>query len=230
VEVYREALIPQNAKDIITPYDIVLDCTDNAPTRYLLSDTTAVLSKPLVSGAAMRYDGQLCTYNLPNGPCYRCIFPKPPSPEIVGTCEGSGVLGVVTGTIGTLQALAAIKFIIGQHGTLCLFYNNRELTILDKEERASLLLFSALGFPPFRSVKIRSKSIKCPICNPNGKETIPIEETDYVAFCGGNAPDWEARGLVAGEPGTRISVKVFQFHESAISNVLYTSGSERSTS
>ncbi|PVF95927.1 hypothetical protein CPB86DRAFT_787477 [Serendipita vermifera] len=191
VDIYREALVPQNAKDIISKYDIVLDCTDNAPTRYLLSDTSVVLSKPLVSGAAMKYDGQLCAYNLPpNGPCYRCIFPKPPQPEVVRTCEDTGVLGVVTGIIGNLQALVTIKIITGQ-----------------QEEMPSLLLFSALGFPPFRSVKIRSKSIKCPVCNWNGEGQIPIEQTDYVAFCGGGTPDWEARGLVDGEPGTRISVK-----------------------
>ena len=110
-------LTSQNARGILSEYDIILDCTDNAPTRYLLSDVSVALGKPLVSGAAMKYEGQLCTYNLgPNGPCYRCIFPKPPSPDLVGTCEDSGVLGVVTGIIGSLQALEAIKLVTGQHG------------------------------------------------------------------------------------------------------------------
>jgi adenylyltransferase/sulfurtransferase len=112
-------LTPQNARIVLSQYDIILDCTDNAPTRYLLSDTAVSLGKPLVSGGAMKYDGQLCTYNLqPDGPCYRCIFPKAPAPELMGTCEDSGVLGVVTGIVGSLQALQAIKLIIGQHGII----------------------------------------------------------------------------------------------------------------
>lgn len=107
-----------NAKSILVEYDVLLDCTDNAPTRYLLSDTAVALGKPLVSGAALKYDGQVCTYNLrPNGPCYRCLFPKPPAPEDVRTCEDAGILGTVTGIIGSLQALEAIKLITGQHGT-----------------------------------------------------------------------------------------------------------------
>jgi adenylyltransferase and sulfurtransferase len=117
VEVHPEALTPQNARAVLSQYDIILDCTDNAPARYLLSDTAVLLGKPLVSGAAMKYDGQLCTYNLQSdGPCYRCIFPKAPALEFVGTCEDSGVLGVVTGIVGSLQALQAIKLIIGLHG------------------------------------------------------------------------------------------------------------------
>ena len=96
---------------------MILDCTDNVPTRYLLNDTAIALGKPLVSGAALEYDGQLVTYNLlPNGPCYRFLFPTPLSPQTVGSCEESGVLGVVTGIIGSLQALETINLIIGQHG------------------------------------------------------------------------------------------------------------------
>jgi len=91
-------------------YDLVLDCTDNPSTRYLISDTSRALGIPLISGAAMRYDGQLCTYNYgDSGPCYRCVFPMPPKPESVSTCEDVGVLGVATGVIGTLQAMEAIK-------------------------------------------------------------------------------------------------------------------------
>lgn len=117
VTTYAELFSKANAADIVSKYDIVLDCTDNPPTRYLLSDITCALKKPLVSGAAMRYDGQLCTYNVgADGPCYRCLFPTPPKPENVGTCEEAGVLGVVTGVIGTLQAMEAIKLIIGKNG------------------------------------------------------------------------------------------------------------------
>ena len=108
---------PSNAIKIVEPYDVVLDCTDNPSTRYLLSDTAVLLGKPLVSGAAQRYDGQLCVYNLgEDGPCYRCLFPKAPEPEFAGSCQEMGILGAVTGVVGNLQALEAIKLITGLHG------------------------------------------------------------------------------------------------------------------
>lgn len=115
---YTHALTSENALDVLKPFDILLDCTDNAPTRYLLSDTAVKLGKPLVSGAAQKFEGQLCVYNLgPNGPCYRCLFPKPPTPEMAGSCADLGILGAVTGVIGNLQALEAIKIITDLHGT-----------------------------------------------------------------------------------------------------------------
>ena len=114
---HTHALTPQNALELLTPFDIILDCTGNAPTRYLRSDSAVKLGKPLVSGAAQKFEGQLCTYNLgTNGPCYRCLFPKPPSPEMTSSCAELGILGAVTGVIGNLQALEAIKLIIGLHG------------------------------------------------------------------------------------------------------------------
>jgi molybdopterin/thiamine biosynthesis adenylyltransferase len=117
VDVMTEALGPSNAISLLSQYDLILDCTDNAPTRYLLSDIAVFLKKPLVSGAAQKYDGQLCTYNLgTEGPCYRCLFPKPPAVETTGTCEETGILGVVTGIIGNLQAAEAIKIIAGLNG------------------------------------------------------------------------------------------------------------------
>jgi adenylyltransferase and sulfurtransferase len=117
VNVYDEMISPSNAVGILGHYDIVLDCTDNPPTRYLLSDSAVFLGKPLVSGAAQRYDGQLCVYNLgEDGPCYRCLFPKAPEPGFACSCEDTGILGAVTGVIGNLQALEAIKLITGLHG------------------------------------------------------------------------------------------------------------------
>ena len=131
IDTFNLPLDPTNAEKILKDYDVILDCTDNAPTRYLLSDTSAKLRKPLVSGAAQRLDGQLCTYGLPlkskmddkeggagsdRGPCYRCLFPKPPAPEMAGSCEETGILGAVTGVIGSLQALEAIKIIADLHG------------------------------------------------------------------------------------------------------------------
>lgn len=109
-------LVPSNAITLLKDYDIILDCTDNAPTRYLLSDTAVYLGKPLVSGGAERYGGQVCIYNFgDDGPCYRCRYPAPAAPA--GGCQQTGILGVVTGVIGNLQALQTIKIITGLHGT-----------------------------------------------------------------------------------------------------------------
>ena len=118
VDAITDALTPANARALLESYDVILDCTDNPATRYLLSDTAVLLGKPLVSGAAQRFDGQLCTYNLgPEGPCYRCLFPRPPtSSEAMPSCEETGILGAVTGVIGSLQALEAIKVVVGLHG------------------------------------------------------------------------------------------------------------------
>ncbi|KAI0636161.1 hypothetical protein C8Q77DRAFT_1155867 [Trametes polyzona] len=195
------ALTSANAVELLAPYDLILDCTDNLPTRYLLSDTAVRLGKPLVSGAAQKLEGQLCTYNLPlkvegkeegaeRGPCYRCLFPSPPAPETVGSCEVLGVLGVVTGIIGNLQALEAIKIITGLY-----------------DGKPSLLIFSALGAPPFRSVKLRPRRPSCPACGIEGERSGNIEETDYVTFCGGAQPDWVRSGLEKGKPHRRATPK-----------------------
>ncbi|KII89613.1 hypothetical protein PLICRDRAFT_39723 [Plicaturopsis crispa FD-325 SS-3] len=194
LEPITEGLNPSNAVSLLRNYDVILDCTDNAPTRYLISDTAVAVGKPLVSGAAQKYDGQLCVYNLgPDGPCYRCLFPKPPSPEMTGTCEETGILGAVTGVIGTMQALEAIKIITGQH-----------------EEKPSLLIFSALGVPPFRNIKLRSRRATCPACGDDAQKVGQIEQTDYVQFCGGHTPDWERMGMVDGAEGHRIGAKGFK--------------------
>jgi adenylyltransferase and sulfurtransferase len=125
VDAIVNALTPKNARVLLESYDVILDCTDNPATRYLLSDTAVLLGKPLVSGAAQRFDGQLCTYNLrPEGPCYRCLFPRPPSSEASPSCEETGILGAVTGVIGSLQALEAIRIIIGLHGKFSSFHLN----------------------------------------------------------------------------------------------------------
>ena len=117
IDVITTALTPENALSLLDLYDVILDCTDNLPTRYLLSDAAVALHKPLVSGAAQKYEGQICVYNLGDmGPCYRCLFPIPPPKETLGSCEESGILGVVTGIIGNMQALETIKLISGLHG------------------------------------------------------------------------------------------------------------------
>lgn len=122
VDIHVTSINSTNAISLLSSYDVILDCSDNPPTRYLLSDTAVYLNKPLVSGAAQKLDGQLCTYNMDlgkdngRGPCYRCLFPKPVAPEMAGTCSETGILGAVTGIIGTLQALEAIKIITGLNG------------------------------------------------------------------------------------------------------------------
>ncbi|KAH9958540.1 hypothetical protein BC827DRAFT_1261225 [Russula dissimulans] len=190
VDALADALTPANARALLEPYDVILDCTDNPATRYLLSDTAVLLGKPLVSGAAQRFDGQLCTYNLgPEGPCYRCLFPKPPtSPEAAPTCEETGILGAVTGVIGSLQALEAIRLIVGLH-----------------DEQPCLLVYAALGMPPFRSVKLRKRRAACPACGTEGEKVGKIEDVDYVQFCGGARPDWGSLGLNPGDSESRIT-------------------------
>jgi len=173
VKTYAALINSSNAISIVHSYSVVLDCTDNPATRYLLSDVTCALGIPLVSGAAMRYDGQLCALNLGgNWPCYRCLFPKPPSADSISTCEDSGVLGVVTGVIGTLQAMEAIKIITG----------------INSDADPTLLIFSAQYTPMFRTVKLRRKRPLCLACGGGeGNARKMIEETDYESFCGRSA-------------------------------------------
>jgi adenylyltransferase/sulfurtransferase len=146
VEAMAEGLTPENAIRVITPYDVVLDCTDNAPTRYLLSDSCVALRKPLVSGAAQRFEGQLCIYNLYNtGPCYRCFFPRPPAQDTVGTCADTGVLGAVTGIIGNLQALETIKLLTGFSGEYHHVHVCYILTLFRTNEH-TLVILSAFAY------------------------------------------------------------------------------------
>ncbi|KAJ2920752.1 hypothetical protein H1R20_g16342, partial [Candolleomyces eurysporus] len=191
IDAVTSAITADNALTLLSGYDIILDCTDNVPTRYLLSDTAVALGKPLVSGAAQKFDGQLCVYNLGEfGPCYRCIFPVPPSPSNVGSCEELGVLGAVTGIIGNMQALETIKILTGLHD------NARVMHI-----------YNALSTPPFRTIKLRARREVCPACGTSTEGKASIQTTDYVQFCGGLPPDWEHQGLVEGEKGKRIDAK-----------------------
>ncbi|EMD33301.1 hypothetical protein CERSUDRAFT_108116 [Gelatoporia subvermispora B] len=190
------ALTSSNAESLLSGYDLILDCTDNLPARYLLSDVAVRLGRPLVSGAAQQLVGQLCTYHLPlaegagRGPCFRCLFPRPPAPDLAGSCAELGILGAVTGVVGTLQAVEAIKLITGTH-----------------DGKPTLLMYSALGTPPFRNVTLRARRPTCPACGDEGERVGAISETDYVAFCGGERPDWVSRGLANDSADTRIRAK-----------------------
>ncbi|XP_024880813.1 adenylyltransferase and sulfurtransferase MOCS3 [Temnothorax curvispinosus] len=166
---YKIQLDSKNALDIIRNYDIVIDATDNAATRYLLNDACVLSGKPLVSGSALRFEGHLSVFNYKNGPCYRCIFPKPPPPETVTNCGDGGVLGAAVGTIGVLQALETLKIILDMPDVIS----------------GRLLLFDGME-TKFHNVRLRPKMTDCAIC---GEHRVIHELIDYEKFCGAKAND-----------------------------------------
>ncbi|KAI8944298.1 ThiF family protein [Xylaria longipes] len=189
---HDEHLTPRNAEDVVGAYDVVLDCTDHPTSRYLISDICVLLGKPLVSASALRTDGQLIVLNNPpaaqgsadGGPCYRCVFPKPPPADSVVSCGEGGILGPVVGVMGVLQALEAIKLIAAGIG--------HENESIPKEPLApSLLLFSANSSTPFRSIKMRSRRLNCFACSASSTLTLKELKSgslDYVQFCGVTTP------------------------------------------
>jgi len=160
---HEVALTSENALDIIRGYDIVVDGTDNFPTRYLVNDACVLLNKPNVYGSIFRFEGQASVFATENGPCYRCLYPEPPPPGLVPSCAEGGVLGILPGLIGIVQATEAVKLILGSGEPLI----------------GRLLLYDALAMR-FRELKLR-KNPECPICGPN--RTIH-ELIDYQQFCG----------------------------------------------
>ncbi|KAK7276874.1 hypothetical protein RIF29_18020 [Crotalaria pallida] len=163
---HQEALRTSNALEILSKYDIIVDATDNAPSRYMISDCCVVLGKPLVSGAALGLEGQLTVYNYNGGPCYRCLFPTPPPTTACQRCADSGVLGVVPGIIGCLQALEAIKIAASVGEPLS----------------GRMLLFDALS-ARIRIVKIRGRSLQCEACGEHSTFTQQqFREFDYEKF------------------------------------------------
>lgn len=194
---YREHLSPENAADIVSHYDIVLDCTDHPKSRYLISDICVLLQKPLVSASALRTDGQLMVLNYPakaqgsnsGGPCYRCIFPKPPPANQVVSCGDGGILGPVVGVMGVLQALEAIKLLI--EGLKVSDTSDEELRDSKVLPSPSLLLFAANSPSQFRTVRLRPRRPDCFACSKTGGLTLESMRSgslDYVAFCGFTAP------------------------------------------
>jgi adenylyltransferase/sulfurtransferase len=177
VDVYNEPFTSANAMQIAQDYDILIDGTDNFPTRYLSNDVSVLLGKPNVYGSIYRFDGQVSVFDAREGPCYRCLFPEPPPPGLVPSCAEGGVLGVLPGTIGTLQATEALKLILGIGETL----------------KGRLLLFNALDMS-FDFVNLR-KNPDCKVCGPNPEVT---ELIDYEEFCGVPGHDHE-EGSVGGD-------------------------------
>ncbi len=170
VDVYNEPYTSENALRIAKDYDIILDGTDNFPTRYLTNDVAVFLDKPNVYASIYRFDGQVSVFYAKEGPCYRCLFPEPPPPGLVPSCAEGGVLGVLPGTIGTIQATEALKVLLGIGEPLI----------------GKLLLYNALDMS-FDFVKLK-KNPNCRVCGPNAdiKELI-----DYEEFCGVPSHDHE---------------------------------------
>ncbi|KAJ1512506.1 Molybdenum cofactor synthesis protein 3 [Coelomomyces lativittatus] len=168
-ELYPTALTSTNALEIVKPYDIVIDCSDNVATRYLMNDACVLLNKPLVSGSAIRFEGQLTVYHAHHSPCYRCLFPIPPPSSTVSNCDDVGVLGPITGILGSMQALEAIKYLV--HGR-CNYLG--KLLLLDGNEGT------------FRVIPLRPPQPHCQIC---GTHPVIRQLIDYPEFCGSGYDD-----------------------------------------
>jgi sulfur-carrier protein adenylyltransferase/sulfurtransferase len=163
VRTFEEHLSSENALETIRPYDVVIDGTDNFPTRYLVNDASVLLGKPNVYGSIYRFEGQASVFDARRGPCYRCLYPEPPPPGLVPSCAEGGVLGVLPGLIGVLQATEAVKLVLGIGEPLI----------------GRLLLFDALSLK-FRELRLK-KDPGCVICGTHPTQTGLI---DYPAFCG----------------------------------------------
>ncbi|MEQ8962043.1 MAG: molybdopterin-synthase adenylyltransferase MoeB, partial [Coleofasciculus sp. C2-GNP5-27] len=171
VDLYETRLTSENALDIVKPYDVVVDGTDNFPTRYLVNDACVILGKPNVYGSILRFEGQASVFNYEDGPNYRDLFPEPPPPGMVPSCAEGGVLGILPGIIGLIQATEAVKIILGKGTTLS----------------GRLLLYNALDMK-FRELKLR----------PNPVRPVIEKLVDYEQFCGiPQAKEQEAQRLMA---------------------------------
>jgi molybdopterin/thiamine biosynthesis adenylyltransferase/rhodanese-related sulfurtransferase len=160
---HRERLTQENALELFAPYDVVMDGTDNFATRYLINDACVLLGKPNVHGSIFRFEGQATVFNPPDGPCYRCLFPTPPPPELAPSCAEAGVLGVLPGTVGLLQATEIVKLILGVGEPLV----------------GRLLMYDALG-AEYRELRLK-RDPHCPMCGPGAPTSLDeIEYTDVA--------------------------------------------------
>ena len=156
-------LASHNIYDVMAEYDIIVNGCDNFPTRYLVNDAAVLTGKPVVDGSIFRFEGQATVYVPSEGPCYRCLYPEPPPPGEVPSCAEGGVLGVLPGTVGLMQATEVVKLILGEGKPLI----------------GRVLLYDAMDMK-FRELKLRRDS-KCPVCGDNPTVT---ELIDYQQFCG----------------------------------------------
>ncbi len=168
---HKERLTSANVERIFADYEVVVDGTDNFPTRYLVNDASVFMGKPIVHGSIFRFDGQVTTFMSPNaakklgveaGPCYRCLYPEPPPPHLAPSCQEAGVLGILCGIVGTVQATEAIKILLGKGTTLA----------------GRLLTYDSLKMK-FRELRLR-RAPDCPVCGPKPTITSYI---DYEGFC-----------------------------------------------
>ena len=174
VIIHDEKLVAANAERILEGYDVILDGTDTFSSRYLTNDVSVWLGTPLVYGSVMRFEGQVAVFDASRGPCYRCLFPEPPPPELAPNCAEAGVLGVLPGVIGLLQSTEVLKLILGAGDPLI----------------GRLLVYDALAME-FREFKI-PKDPDCSVCGRSPTITEPI---DYEAFCAAAATEGDASGI-----------------------------------
>jgi len=211
VDVYDEPFTSENAFRIAEPYELIIDGTDNFPTRYLVNDLCVLTHKPNIYGSIFRFEGQVSVFWADRGPCYRCLFPEPPPPGLVPSCAEGGVFGVLPGTIGTLQATEALKVLLG----------------IGRPLIGKLLVYEALSMS-FDELSLK-KNPRCKVCSTEPEVT---ELNDYEAICGvpghdrgdsGLASEWEvepaevSRRLVAGEALQLLDVR--EPHELEISQI-----------
>jgi len=188
IETFETKLTSDNALELFKDFDIVVDGTDNFPTRYLVNDACILLGKPNVYGSIFRFEGQVTVFGMPDGPCYRCLYSEPPPPGLVPSCAEGGVLGVLPGIVGSIQAMETIKLILKSGDSLV----------------GRLLLFDALGMK-FRELKLR-KNPNCPVCGTHPTITKLI---DYYQFCGirgeeADAPDLKVPEMLPTELKARL--------------------------
>jgi len=183
---HEYAVDSSNALELFADYDVIVDGTDNFPTRYLVNDACVLLGKPNVYGSIFRFDGQATVFHPPDGPCYRCLYPVPPPPDLVPNCAEGGVLGILPGLIGVIQATETVKLILGAGKPLV----------------GRLLLYDALEMT-FREMKVR-KNPRCPICGPN--PTIR-ELIDYQEFCGVRGAETASSDGASGDEITPLELK-----------------------
>ena len=210
VDLHETRLSRDNAFEILEPYQVVIDGTDNFPTRYLVNDACVLLGKPNVHGSIFRFEGQVSVFDATRGPCYRCLYPEPPPPGLVPSCAEGGVLGVLPGVIGVLQGIETLKLLLDIGEPLI----------------GRLLLFEALSMS-FRELKLR----KDPACRLCGEQAVIRELIDYEQFCGTAPPSaaeqeeeerWEigARELEqARQRGDMVLVDVREPQEHAIAHI-----------
>ncbi|HTC32819.1 MAG TPA: molybdopterin-synthase adenylyltransferase MoeB [Bryobacteraceae bacterium] len=187
IDRHEVALTSENALDILKDYDIVVDGTDNFPTRYLVNDACVLLKKPNVYGSIFRFEGQATIFAYPGGPCYRCLYPEPPPPGLVPSCAEGGVLGILPGTVGLIQATETVKLILGIGEPLI----------------GRLVLYDALAMR-FRELKLR-RNPECPVCGDHPTITKLI---DYQEFCGIPTQTHEEKPMDGDIEPTEVKAKI----------------------